>query len=696
MSQTINHPSIMSYEGKIWKTADILRSSAGLKNSDFPSYMMPFMALRMLESRLIRKIAEIEMDEDYAELTDEDEKNEYLQSECRDLYNSFIFSSPERKTIAKITENDKTFNKDMSAYLDGWSDEIKGLLGIVAPDPTENMALGNIINSLKKKNVLFGYTLLWGEIDLTPYNNSEVTTLEEHIKRKWADMSAETAGEQYTPEDIINLISKLITHKSFKKDTVYKIYDMTCGGGNMLYGIEDRLREKYPSTSFTTYGQELNGALYALAKIESKFRNGSFIERGNTLTEDKHAYKNFNVIVANPPYGVPWTEEKEDIDNDQTGRFDAGKPSVGDGQLLFVQHAIHHMEKKSDISSAFIVLNGSPMFSGDAGSGESMIRKWILDNDYLEALIQLPTNEFFNTGIQSYIWCLNADKSSEMKDKILCINAEDLFVGMKKNLNMKSKEISDEQAEIITNIYYDYVENGISENSSIAKLKSKYDFYYNKQDIQVLQVNDDNRAFLDGNDNVSITMKDIKELHVLGQSHEEELIVGDILNAEQYENLVSLSKDIDEKNVVIILNNGEEYAYAENDHCIYHKKTTDGFINVGYGKITLKPKVKKSRKSEEVSYDVAITLEPVWEKDVEKTPYSPDEDVNKQLITDYMTKWVSEDESLYRLLDNRVGVEFNFNTIFPKGIDIRSTKEIMAEIDVLDEEMNELMRLIKE
>ena len=474
MSQTINHPGIMSYEGKIWKTADILRSSA-VKKSDFPAYMMPFMALRMLESRLFRKVSEIEMDEDYKELTD-DEKKEYVQSECGDLYNSFIFSNHEYNTIAKITENDRTFNQNMTAYLDGWSDEIKGLLGITAPDPTENMALGNIVNILRKKNVLFGYTLLWGKIDLTPYNNSEVTTLEEHIKRKWADMSAETAGEQYTPEDIINLISKLIMRKAFKKDTIYKIYDMTCGGGNMLYGIEDRLRKKYPSTSFTTYGQELNGALYALAKIESKFRNGSSIKRGNTLTEDKHAYENFNIIVANPPYGVSWTEEKEDIHNDQTGRFDAGKPTVNDGQLLFVQHAIHHMEKNTDISSAFIVLNGSPMFSGDVGSGESMIRKWILDNDYLEALIQLPTNEFFNTDIQSYLWCLNSNKSSEMKDKILCINAEDFFIGMKKNLNMKSKEVSDEQAEIIADLYYDYIENRIYEDNCNAKLKSKYDF----------------------------------------------------------------------------------------------------------------------------------------------------------------------------------------------------------------------------
>ncbi len=259
----------------------------------------------------------------------------------------------------------------------------------------------------KKKKILFAYVKEWSEIDLIPFNNSEITTLEEHIKRKWADISAETAGEQYTPDDVITLISEIVASKVQESDRFLTIYDPTCGGGNMLYGVEDRIKEKFERPT-ATYGMDWNDALYALAKIESRFRVDSHIEHDNTLLSSKFYDKSFDVIVANPPYGVDWKGMQKDIKEDKSGQFH-DYPSISDGQLLFLQHIIHKLDSTG---IGVVVHNGSTLFSGDAGSGESNIRKWMFDNDYVEAIIQLPTDEFFNTGIHTYLWILNKNKKT--------------------------------------------------------------------------------------------------------------------------------------------------------------------------------------------------------------------------------------------------------------------------------------------
>ena len=270
--------------------------------------------------------------------------------------------------------------------------------------------------------MLFSYTKLWAEIDLKPFNNSEITTLEEHIKRKWADISAETAGEQYTPDDVIALIAEIIASKIEQSDTLLKIYDCTCGGGNMLFGVEDRINQKFKRLT-QTYGQDWNDALYALAKIESRFRPDSKIEHGNTLVEDKFDNEEFDVVIANPPYGVSWKGYEKDITNDKTERFKY-LPSISDGQLLFMQHLISKLDA---VGMGVVVHNGSTLFSGDAGSAESNIRKWMLDSDIVEAVIQLPTNEFFNTGIYTYLWVLNKNKQGHHKDKVMLIDASQNF-----------------------------------------------------------------------------------------------------------------------------------------------------------------------------------------------------------------------------------------------------------------------------
>ncbi|HAA00724.1 MAG TPA: N-6 DNA methylase, partial [Flavobacteriales bacterium] len=278
--------NILQYESNIWATADILRG-CGIKESEWPSFMMPFFALIMIESRLIRlfeKEAGIAGGEQAFAALREDDRYALLIDQ-KQGYNKYLFE--QKKTLKDICANDKTFEIDFDAYLKGFDSETQDLLGV---DPGEEgerfLNIKNYISILKTKKVLLGYVKLWSEIDLKPFNNSEITTLEEHIKRKWADMSAETAGEQYTPDDVIALIAEIIASKIDNKEKLLKIYDPACGGGNLLFGVEDRINLK--SNRLTqTFGQELNDALFALAKIESRFRDDSKIEHGNTLVDDK-------------------------------------------------------------------------------------------------------------------------------------------------------------------------------------------------------------------------------------------------------------------------------------------------------------------------------------------------------------------------------------------------------------------------
>jgi len=653
-----NKKDILSYSGKVWSTADILRSNVTTKESLYPLFMMPFYCLMLLESRLIRSFNQ----------TDDIETMEERYEELKDIskyYNSVIIE--EGLTLAKICKNDLMFEREFNRYLSSYPDEIKKLLGFEHGSDDDNLNIASKIKSLKDKNVLFNWVSTWSDIDLAPYDNSAVTTLEEHIKRRWADMSAETAGQQYTPADIIALIAELAIRRRFKLNKIVKVYDPTCGGGNMLFGVEDKLKvyasENGYILSSRTYGQELEGSLYAMAKIESYARGESEIGKGNTLIDDKFPTEKMDIIVANPPYGVDWKDYKKSVEADTTGRFDAGKPSTSDGQLLFLQHII---DKLNDEGHAFVVLNGSPLFSGDAGSGESNIRKWILDNDFLEALIQLPTGEFFNTGITTYIWCLNKNKSSEMKDKILFINAEEQCQKLKKSKGQKTKEVDEQSKLRIADIFENYVE------SDISVIRSKYDFYFNKQIVKVLNKDDEHGAL---KEKVNVEVNSIEDLPYLRARNFIDLKdKADFVSAYFAEYL----EQEENEDLVFTDNKGEQYSYNCESHVL-----TIGSNIVGYADLSLKikhvPEKTTKKGTQEERVDISLAFEPSWFKDEEKIPY--DEAHNDKAISDFINKWVSSDASDYQLMENTIGVEVNFNDVFPSSRKIRNVLDILKEIE---------------
>ena len=383
----LNQPrDIMHYESDIWAIADLLLA-ASVKQSDFPTYMMPFFALVMLEGRMLNAIKEVENDEGLTAESDPDDfKEAFLEKECG--YNEYIVM--QGKTLSSICNNDSTFDQDFNNYLAEFDPTLKMLLGIDRGKEQKYLNMDGIVDELRAKKILMSIVTAWAKIDLAPYDNSAITTLEEHIKRRWADISASTAGEQYTPDDIISLIADIAAAKVNKpKNKIIHVYDPTCGGANLLFGVADRLSKQAGYRSIATYGSEYNDALYALAAIESRFRSNSKIHYGNTLTTVPFDDKSFDLIVANPPYGTKWSGYEKEIKKDQKGQFPGGLPSVSDGQLLFMQHILWQLDHEG---LAIEVHNGSTLFSGDAGSGESNIRKYIFDHDWVEAIIQMPQN----------------------------------------------------------------------------------------------------------------------------------------------------------------------------------------------------------------------------------------------------------------------------------------------------------------
>jgi type I restriction enzyme M protein len=678
----MENTNILQYESKIWKTADLLLG-AGIKQSDFPKYMMPFFALIMVESRFIQSVDALKAK---LQASGDSLSNEDFAAEIMDQkqgYNSYQLKK--NKTLKDICKNDKSFETDFQQYLAGFDHETQDLLGVDKSNNEEKfLDISGISGLLKKKSkdTLFQFATVWSEIELQNFSNSEITTLEEHIKRKWADISAETAGEQYTPDDVIALIAEIISNHVTESEQHLTIYDPTCGGGNMLFGVEDRIREKFNRPT-ATYGQDWNDALYALAKIESRFRKNSHIGYGNTLTRDKFSLTNtFDVVVANPPYGLDWKGYYDDIKRDETGRF-AFLPSISDGQLLFMQHII---SKLDDVGVGVVVHNGSTLFSGDAGSSESNIRKWMLDSDIVEAVIQLPTDEFFNTGIYTYLWVLNKNKQPHQKDKVMLINASEKFKPLKKSKGSKRKEI-DEASRL------DIVETlTLFENNDYARVFDKEFFYFNKQAILLTNVDENGKTFASqlADDKTSLKLKPIKL-----SNGERELTEFTIFNAGKYGSLIYLLAQeikpfidsLNYKEQPLIITTATESYHFNNDRETLIKTTKGKQEALGCGKIIVKATYKKATSKLAERIEISVELTPDTQKDYEIIPFYRDEAENKQAIIDFMARYITKP---FATLDNVVGVEINFNKVFYKPETLRPVTDILSDIKSLDEQLHTL------
>lgn len=657
---------ILSYESDIWSCADLLIAS-GIKQSKFPDYMMPFFALIMLEGRMRNEMRDIEETEG---INPKDNIENFVEAfhdrECG--YNEYIVRYG--KTLSDICDNDKTFEQDFEKYLVGFDAQLKELLGIERGNQdSKYLNLDGIVAELRKKGILMQYITKWAQIDLSFYNNSEITTLEEHIKRKWADISAETAGEQYTPEDIISLIAEIVASKTagFPRENYLWLYDPTCGGANLLFGVADRLK-KSGIPLIATRGQDFNDALYALAKIESLFRDEAEIAYGNTLTQGKFRELDFDVVVANPPYGIPWKGYEKEIRDDQTGQF-AFLPSVSDGQLLFLQHNAWHLH--DDHGIVVEVNNGSSLFSGDAGSGESNIRKKLFDNDWVEAIVQMPSDEFFNTGIVTYLWILNKNKPEARKDKVILINASDLWQPLKKNKGSKRKEMNAEHRRQIVEALVNF------EDCAIAKVFDKWHFYFNKQQIELTEIDDAGRS---ASESLGYYGEPYKLKNLEGVYDEANGWLWPLGDNTEYPEEALSNLDIQPKDLIIF---SKEYIFISGKNRpgiiqITRKNGSDENLGMGSLNFTL----TRSKTTGNLSASAKVTNKTY--KDTEIIPYNPDPEQNDIAIAEFLARYISKP---YRLLDNTVGVEVNFNKEFYVPETAEPVDTLLAEIAKIDSEL---------
>lgn len=689
MSNIENKRDIMSYESKIWSTADILRG-VSIKKGQWPEFMMPMFALLMVESRIKRHFNDLVEENNGSKELAIEEMMEEVEDAKVSFENAYGYNSlliEHNKSLADIASTDTNFDADFERYLESYDDETRDLLGINMREGDNKLDMRKYLKILDDKNVKFDYIQAWASIDFTDFNNSEVTTLEEHIKRKWADLAGEDSAEQYTPSDVIALISDITASYLEGANYNLRIYDMTCGGGNMLFGVEDNIERIYAekgleSPYIATYGQEYETSLYALSKIESRFRPESHIGYGNTLTQDQFPNKKMNIIVANPPYGTDWKHEKSAIESDETGRF-VYKPSIGDGQMLFLQHAIDKMENTSDeVSLGCIVLNGSPLFSGDANSGESNIRKWILENDFLEALIQLPDSEFFNTGITTYIWVLNKNKRECMKNKVKLIDASDMFTKMRRSKGKKTKELLEESRKTIV----DYLQDEEFVDNDQYKTFSTSDFFYNKQKLKITHIDVNGNSAKKKTGAVvgfSLAENEVKEsIARIIQNHE----MIDLKDVEKKVNEIIKQSDLE--GMVIESEDGYYSVNSDANSIEFVSKTSGEKSLLGNGILMIKAKYTKGTKKKEESFDLIYDISPRVETDYEITPFDFDINKNEQEIDSFIDEWV---ENKAEKVSCEVGVDINFSKLF-YSLDISNTlAEISSKINSQNAKIKSIM-----
>jgi type I restriction enzyme M protein len=341
-------------------------------------------------------------------------------------------------------------------------------------------------------------------------SNMQMGSVFEELIRKFAELSNETAGEHFTPREVIRLMVNLIFIEDdeilSKPGVVRTIYDPTAGTGGMLSVAGEYLAEHNPSARLTVFGQELNPESYAICKADMliKGQDVSNIVLGNTLSEDGLGSHKFDYMLSNPPFGVEWKKVEKEIRKEHeqqgfNGRFGPGLPRVSDGSMLFLLHLLSKMRLASEGGSRFgIVLNGSPLFTGGAGSGESEIRKYVLENDLVEAIIGLPTDMFYNTGISTYIWIISNRKPQARKGKVQLLDASGMWQKMRKGLGSKRKQISEQQIDEITRLFGDFAEAEL-DGKPISKILDNEDFGYYSVTVE--------RPLRDENGNVVVATK---------------------------------------------------------------------------------------------------------------------------------------------------------------------------------------------
>ncbi len=460
----------------LWSIADLLRGA--YKQADYGKVILPMTVLRrldcVLEPTKTKVLAKVEA------MKGGKVKEQNLGPVLNRI-TGVPFHNVSKLDFEKLKGDPNHIGPNLLKYIEGFSADARDIF-------LERFGLAQHVEKLARDNLLFLVFQRFAEVDLHPsaVPNHTMGLVFEELIRRFAEQSNETAGEHFTPREVIRLMVDLL----FVEDdealrtagVVRTLYDPACGTGGMLSVAEEYLRELNPQGTLKVFGQELNDESFAICKADMmiKGQNPANITPGNSFTEDGHRDERYDYLLSNPPFGVDWKQVQQVVEQEHetqgyAGRFGPGLPRISDGSTLFLLHMVSKMKPTKDGGSRLaIVFNGSPLFSGDAGSGESEIRRWVIENDWLEAIIGLPDQLFYNTGISTYIWVVTNRKPKARRGKVQLINAVDLFQKMRKSLGNKRNELSQANIDEIVKLYGEFRE------SERSKIFDNDDFGYRR------------------------------------------------------------------------------------------------------------------------------------------------------------------------------------------------------------------------
>lgn len=466
----------------IWNVADTLRNK--YLESEYRDVILPMVVIRRFDCIL--------------EPTKKNVLDKYnsLKTKIKNIdpvlnnITNVNFNNTSQFTMSTLLNDSTHIKANFTNYINGFSKNIREII--------ENYDFTKQIEKLEKKNILYAIIKHFSEVDLHPdvISNEQMGYIFENLLRRFSEN--ESAGQHYTPREVIQLMVNVLLGGSeedlVRDGLITTVYDCCSGTGHMLTAAEEHIKKLNKTAQVELFGQEVHDKTYAICKSDMiiKGQNAENIKLGNTLNDDKLPDKKFRIMMTNPPFGLSWSDEanyvkKEHSSQGYNGRFGPGTPRTSDGSLLFLMHLISKMYDDDKGSRIGIVFNGSPLFNGDAGSGESEIRKYILENDLLEGIIALPDNMFYNTGISTYVWILSNRKNSNPRNgnvrtnKVQFVDAREKYVKMRKNLGYKNKEITKNLINEITQLYWDFEEN------ELVKIFNNEDFGYKQITLEILQ-----------------------------------------------------------------------------------------------------------------------------------------------------------------------------------------------------------------
>lgn len=468
---------MMNFQDKvtfIWNNAEKLRGA--YKKEQYGNVILPLCVLRRFDCVLeSTKEQVLQQNEKYKSLKEEAREQLLIRTSGESFFNTSKFD------MKKLLNDADNIADNLRDYINGFSKSAREII--------EYFDFNKEIDKMDRNDILYLVIKEFNEIDLHPevVSNVEMGYIFEELIRRFSE-GAE-AGDHYTPREVIKLMVNLLFLNDddilTKPGITQTIYDCCAGTGGMGSVAQEYLKELNPTADLQFYAQELNEQSYAICKADIliKGQNANHITHGNTLSDDKFRDMKFNYMITNPPYGVEWKNsekavKKEYEEQGMNGRFGVGLPRISDGQLLFAEHLISKMKNDEEGSRIAIIMNSSPLFTGDAGSGESEIRRYLIENDLVEGIVSMPEQLFYNTGISTYIWILTNKKSDERKGKVQLVNAVDFYEKMRKSMGNKRNQISDNQISEIVRIYGEFKP---SEN---CKIFDNEDFGYNKITVE--------------------------------------------------------------------------------------------------------------------------------------------------------------------------------------------------------------------